>query len=279
MNAPLEARLDFLRRSQNPDGGWGFFPHKQSWLEPTAYAMLVLRGEPAWDRAWNWMRGLQLADGSWPASGQVREPHWTTALAVNLHATAQVADDAFRRGVDWLVSTSGKENGLLFRAVQKLRPGIVELDASVKAWPWRPGASSWIEPTAHSLVALKKAAPLVGEARVKDRIEQGERMILDRRCADGGWNYGNRKVLGHELTSYPETTALALYGLHGRSGLTQPVEAAKRMLNSTRSPLARAWLAVALREHGVQPPELAAAVTTDVLVAALEVIAVKGGLI
>ena len=27
MNAPLEARLDFLRRAQNPDGGWGFFPN------------------------------------------------------------------------------------------------------------------------------------------------------------------------------------------------------------------------------------------------------------
>ena len=45
----LQARLETLRRSQNPDGGWGYFARKASWLEPTAYAALALHGEPAAD--------------------------------------------------------------------------------------------------------------------------------------------------------------------------------------------------------------------------------------
>lgn len=284
MTAPLETRLDFLRRAQNADGGWGYFPHKQSWMEPSAYAMLALHADPAakpaWERAWTWMRGLQLPDGSWAAAAAVREPHWTTALAVILHVTAKVHDRAFVRGVEWLLGVAGKENGLLFRVVQKLRPGIVELDSSVKAWPWRLGGSSWIEPTAHALVALKRSAAAAGQARVRERVAQGERMILDRKCIDGGWNYGNRKVLGHDLPSYPETTALALYGLQGSrdAGLSSPLETARRMWSQTRSPLAKAWLAIALRGHAVAVPEAETTAGDDILLAALEVIAATGAL-
>ena len=42
----LQSRLEFLRKTQNTDGGWGYFPGKQSWLEPTAYAMLALQDTP-----------------------------------------------------------------------------------------------------------------------------------------------------------------------------------------------------------------------------------------
>ena len=45
----MQAQLDFLRSSQNSDGGWGFFPGKQSWLEPTAYALIGLAGAPGFE--------------------------------------------------------------------------------------------------------------------------------------------------------------------------------------------------------------------------------------
>ncbi len=44
-------RLDRLRRNQNRDGGWGYFPGKQSWIEPTVYAALALQKEPEANRA------------------------------------------------------------------------------------------------------------------------------------------------------------------------------------------------------------------------------------
>src|SRR5215471_16775309 len=127
MNNP--PRLDFLRSTQNPDGGWGYFPGKQSWLEPTAYALLALRGDAAsrasFDRGWMLMRSWQLGDGSWKPCAAVAEPHWTTSLCVTLHALNGVHDAVFEKGLGWLLETSGNENSLKFRLVHFLRPSIV----------------------------------------------------------------------------------------------------------------------------------------------------------
>ena len=279
-----QSRLDFLRATQNADGGWGFFPRKQSWLEPTAYALLALHGEsaakPAAERAWNLIRSWQLPDGSWPACAAVRESHWTTALAVTLHTVRGVNDQAFQRGASWLLQTTGFESSLTFRIAHMLRPNVVELDPGLKAWPWRPGTSSWIEPTAHALVALRKASAIVPAKDLAERVALGERMILERRCTDGGWNYGNRRVLGTELTAYPETTGIALLGLAGNRALdlAAPIALARRMMAETKSPLARAWLRLALRSHSIRIPEtpLDPAAEGDTLVAALELMATNG---
>jgi hypothetical protein len=280
----MRAQVNFLRSTQNADGGWGFFPGKQSWLEPTAYALIALHGaagqeEPS-ERGWRWVRSLQLPDGSWPPCAAVREPHWTTALVVTLHRLRGVSDEPFRRGAAWLLATAGVENGWQFRIAHFLRPSVVELDPSFEAWPWRPGNSSWIEPTAHALVALKKSATVLEDTRLRDRISQGEKMILERRCSDGGWNYGNRKVLGAELPSYPETTALALIGLAGRSDLSAPLALAARYARETRSPLAKAWLRVALRSHSmpVDSPDGQPLSPDDVVINALEIIAATGAI-
>jgi hypothetical protein len=285
MSESLAPRLDFLKTTQNPDGGWGFFPGRQSWLEPTAYALMALHGEPSasrsFERGWNLMRSWQLPDGSWPPCAAVREPHWTTALSVTLHCLRNADDEAFRRGVKWLLETSGSENGLKFRLVHKLLPAVVELDPSFKAWPWRPGNSSWIEPTAHALVALKKASRAYTGSLLHERISAGEKMLLERRCSDGGWNYGNRKVLGTELPSYAETTALALLGLAGNRALdlSAPLAVAQRYWMSTRSPFARAWLRVSLRSHHIALVPAVSALTNDTMIHALDIIATTGVLV
>jgi hypothetical protein len=281
----IEARLDFLRSAQNADGGWGFFPRKLSWVEPTCYSLLAMHGAPGCEvnaeRGWKLLRSLQLPDGSWPPCAAVAEPHWTTSLAVTLHVLRAVTDEPFRKGVASLLRTAGIENGWQFRIAHFLRPSVVELDPSFEAWPWRPGNSSWIEPTAHALVALKHAATVFDDQRLHERVAQGERMILDRRCSDGGWNYGNRKVLGADLPSYPETTALALIGLASRKDLAAPLALAARYAKDTRSPLAKAWLRVALRSHSVPPVDVSDGPPlepNDVIVNALEVIAATGAI-
>lgn len=283
MSDPLSPRFEFLRSTQNADGGWGFFPGKQSWLEPTAYALIALQADTSsrqnFERGWGLMRSWQLAGGSWRPCAAVAEPHWTTSLCVTLHALRGIHDEPFARGVGWLLDTAGIENGLRFRFAHFLSPSVVDLDPSLKAWPWRPGNSSWIEPTAHALVALKKARRFgLRKREIEDRIQLGEKMILERRCSDGGWNYGNRKVLGTELPSYPETTALALLGLAGNNALdlAGPISVARKYWRETRSPLAKAWLGVALRSHSVAPalPESIAA--NDTLINALEIIGASG---
>ncbi len=92
----LESRLEFLRKTQNQDGGWGYFPGKGSWFEPTTYAMLALQGRPEaeddLDRAWRLLRSWQLADGSFRPSGQVADGTWVTAHAVTLASVRGVND-------------------------------------------------------------------------------------------------------------------------------------------------------------------------------------------
>jgi hypothetical protein len=273
----------FLRDTQNSDGGWAYFAGKHSWLEPTIYAALALNGEPAGDRAFAFVRSCALADGGWRMSADVATANWTTALCVTLYLVKSVQDDAFRKGVRWMLNTVGAEGSFLGRIATLLHPDQVDIDASLQGWPWRPDNSSWVEPTAHALVALKKiekhgvAVPNLLSLRA--RVETGEKMLIDRRCGDGGWNYGNKRVWNTPLPSYPETTALALLGLQGRpaSELTQSLGAGARWIRETPSPLAKAWLGISLRNWGliVEPAEVEP--SGDIMLSALQALAEPDG--
>ena len=99
------------------------------------------------------------------------------------------------------------------------------------------------------------------------------------RCNDGGWNYGNRTDGRHtELPSYPETTALALLGLQGRSDVGASVSLAAKQLREGVSPMATAWLNIALRLHG-QAVDAAPdrEPSSDVLITALEALGAPEG--
>ena len=69
-------------------------------------------------------------------------------------------------------------------------------------WPaglGTPATFSWVEPTSWCILALKKAAPDPTARETADRVIEAERMLADRCCLEGGWNYGNSNVLGKEL--------------------------------------------------------------------------------
>jgi hypothetical protein len=276
----LESRADFLRATQNADGGWSYFPGKQSWLEPTTYAMLALHGradsKTRFDRAWELIRSWQLADGSFRPSSAVADGTWVTAQAVTLACVQNTYDSSVRSAVDWLLHTAGVEHSLMTRAASYFHLLKAELDVSHLGWPWRPGNASWIEPTAHTLIALKKVSSRYAGAELKRRIHEGEALILSRRCRDGGWNYGNTVVYDFELPSYPESTALALMGLQGQSsaGLAGPLQVARKFRTQTKSSLARAWLTIALRNYGdrIDAPPEQPRTSEDIMLTALEAI-------
>jgi hypothetical protein len=273
----LESRLEFLRASQNPDGGWSYFPGKGSWLEPTTYAMLALHGsgsDPALDRAWKLVRSWQLADGSYRPGGEVKDGTWVTAHAVTLARVRGIDDASVRASVDWLLRVVGAEHNVYTRVGSFLHLIKANLDVSHEGWPWREGNATWIEPTAHTLVALKKVASRYRTSEVEHRIRDGEQLVLSRRCTDGGWNYGTPNMLYVDLPSYPETTALALLGL---DGVTDPavnpaLNLAENVRSETKSSLGRAWLQIALRCHGRDLPAAAESpwASHDVMLASLE---------
>ena len=103
-------RLDILRKAQNPDGGWAYFPGKRSWLEPTVYAALALAGEPGADRAWSLLKGWQGADGSWRPSNDVAIENFGTALCVTLALSRNASGAYVGKAVNWLLGTAGAES-------------------------------------------------------------------------------------------------------------------------------------------------------------------------
>src|SRR5260370_18503240 len=118
----LDQRRDFLRRTQNHDGGWGYFPGKASWLEPTAYAMLALHGDEssyeAMGRGWRLVEAWQLPDGSWRAGAQVQDGTWVTALAVTLCSIDAGPRNMLAKGVHHLLLTDGAERSTTFRLME-----------------------------------------------------------------------------------------------------------------------------------------------------------------
>ena len=265
----LAARLDFLCASQNADGGWGYFPCKQSWLEPTVYAALALVGTPEAagraTRAWNLVRSWQNPDGGWRPSAKVAVSTWGTALAVTFSDALGRRGPEIDRGTEWLLAAAGAESSMLNRVLRFFGASAVEREVKYAGWPWRPDTSAWVEPTAHSLVALKKVAVRKPGRAISARIDSGERMLLGVRCADGGWNYGSPRALGIELPSYAETTALALLGFDDRAP-AGALDRARQLLAGATSPLARAWLRLALG----YPPLEAPLSGNDVQLCALE---------
>ncbi len=277
----LVCRLDRLRSTQNPDGGWGYFPGNKSWLEPTIYAALALHGETAADRAWSLATSWQQSNGSWRPAAEVAVDNSATALCVTLACVRGEFDEPFRRGVSWLLSTVGSEYGLTQRmigAAMRLFGLTPDRNRSLTGWPWKPDEASWVEPTCHSLVALKKASQEFSGQLLRERVRLGEAQLFDVRCKDGGWNYGAPVARGVDLPSYPETTALALVGLQGRSDLGPILDRAGRLLESTPSPLAQAWLRIALQVNGAKPAAPPAGEPSrDLLLTALEALAAPEG--
>jgi hypothetical protein len=265
-----------LRQTQNADGGWGFFPGKQSWLEPTFYAAIALQGDPAADRAWTLLKSWQAADGGWRPSADVQVPSWSTSLCVRLAQSRGEFGEPFQKGIAWLLSSAGNEGPLWWRMLRRTGLfGGTDRNLELKGWPWKPNSASWVEPTSHAIVALKQASVKVSSDKLWERVRIGEAHLMDVRCSDGGWNVGNRSARQQDLVAYPETTAIALLALQGHSDLGKSIDLATRLAGETISPLARAWLTIALRMHGVDVPRstVTMASSPETMIAALSIIA------
>lgn len=180
--------MEFLRRVHHADGGWPYRPGGDSSPEPTCLAMLALG-----DRDEHWLAARE-HDGAITLPGDT-EPHWTTALAVLAVGAGAFRDRLARR----LLTLHG----------EALDPEeAVKLNSRLRGWSWADHTFSWVEPTSYALLALKAAG-----WKTHPRVVEGERMLLDRQCRDGGWNYGNHTVLGTAQPSFVPTTALAALAL------------------------------------------------------------------
>jgi hypothetical protein len=109
-----------------------------------------------------------------------------------------------------------------------------------------------------AILALEKAAarnPAAKVRRIRSRIEEGRRFLLDRECQGGGWNHGANQALGQDMRSYPETTGIALAALRGVQSpkVERGIGVATEFLASCHSADSLNWLRLGLIAHGRLP--------------------------
>jgi hypothetical protein len=206
--------LEFIRKNQNQDGGWAYLQGNPSVPEPTCYAAMALDDAA---KGAVWIQGeIDHRDSS------ATNPQWTRALALLALHTLNSSRELQR----------SLAQDLLKVRVQRLEPSkLIDLDGGLRGWAWLDDTFSWVEPTSYALLALKKS----GNART-ERVKEAERLLLDRACSDGGWNYGNRKVYEAELPSMAAPTALAILALQNVPSAASQIA---RALNRLEDEIAR----------------------------------------
>ena len=220
----INAAIDLLLGAQNEDGGWGAVKGKRGNTESTSFALMALKsleGKP-FDRQMTaglkWLLQHQKDDGSWSLSDASKQSSWITPIAVLALLSFQDQTEHALRAAKWILTQEGRKPGWVASLLVRLSlvKKMTELDPYLSGWSWTPGAFSWVEPTSYSLMALKKLKRSLAGTNCEERIRQGEMLIYDRMCENGGWNYGNSKVLGETLWPYPDVTAVALIALQDR---------------------------------------------------------------
>jgi len=222
MAATRDELVDRLRQrllASANRAGWGYYTGKSSRIEPTCWALLALAHTEPSSGQW---RAFASAHVAFLASLQGRD-----GLLVE---TDPALTNLTANGLAALVLGDVVEAPEHADARQRLVHGLVELkgvrletidprqDSTLQGWPWVPDTFSWVEPTAWCLLALKRAPSVGGDVATRARQSEAERLLANRMCAGGGWNFGNAVALGQDLRPYVPTTAVALIALQDRPG-------------------------------------------------------------
>jgi hypothetical protein len=210
----LQRALAFLAAGQGNDGGWGYVCGKQSYSEPTCYALLALTAANSDEaaersaRAVSWFAAHTNQGGALIVAPQANGgtdlnlfDNWGTILAAFTLQRVGLGAELRERYLKYLLYARG--NLLDKKVGQELN-----LNPDLQAWAWARGTASWVEPTAYALLSLK-----ANGLSDHERVKTGEAFLFDRACYEGGWNYGNKEVLKVVLEPMPTNTCFALLAL------------------------------------------------------------------
>lgn len=254
--AALARYTESLRRLERVEGGFCYRAGGEGLTETTCLAILAFKamGQPLGtvQRSLDWLRGLQREDGGIAPQASVAESNWVTSLgALAFGVYGETA--AQRRAVEWLLRLSGEESAWQSRALRAVLGIKPPYPVRHRGWPWVEGSAAWLMPSALAVLALESAHrsgafPDLAEA-LTARFEEGRAMIIDRRCADGGWNHGAPTALDVPATSYPETTGIALLALQNlpAAQISGAEELGRTMLNAGRNASPLSWLQLGLQ--------------------------------
>ena len=241
---------------QSIEGGWGFQTTQQA-VEPSCLGILALRHNrtPDVELALRSVEGRQNSDGSWPAStGDKPEGCWTTSLAVLTLIATRGRNERVRLGTRWLLGAKGREANRFWRWKFQSVDKSVQFDPRKYGWSWTSGTTSWVIPTAFSLIALRQAnfRGFNQFPELSERITNGTSMLFDRMCPNGGWNAGNGMAFGVRYSPYIDATAIALLALAGHENeprVQTSLACLVKRLSGCPSPYSLAWGMLALAAY------------------------------
>jgi hypothetical protein len=248
----IDAAIDLILSAQNEDGGWGSSKAKRSNTDSTSFALMALKSlerniyHPQVMAGLKWLLRHQKGDGSFSLSDTINQSSWTSPIAAVALLSFPDQKEPVLRAAKWILTQEGRKPGWVTSLLLRLSliEKATELDPHLSGWSWTAGAFSWVEPTSYSLMLLKKVKGSLSTTNFKERIRQGEMLIYDRMCENGGWNYGNSRVLGEPLWPYPDVTAIALIALQDRAASEanqRSLHALERMMSETFSGIALGW--------------------------------------
>ena len=257
----IDETVRLLLDQQNADGGWGAVRGRGSNTESTAFAVMALEclERKEFRRSIQsgliWLSRYQNSDGSWRLNDVTSTGSWSTAIAILCLSVFPEWRNRAVKAARWALTQEGNSLGWLGSLIMwfTAQKDINKINMDLKGWPWASGSFSWVEPTSYFVIGLKRLRTALDGTNVNERIRQGELMIYDRVCEEGGWNYGNSKVYGEALWPYPDTSAVALIALQDNphTGANQKsIEMLEKSLNDTRSGLALSWSIICFQLYG-----------------------------
>lgn len=253
-----------LARQNRTTAGWAYW-RKQDAIEPTCLALLALRNfeaspEPAQVRsrcgdcrsrritdALEQFEDQQNPNGSWSAfRGDDAAGCWTTALALITLIHTSAPTERLQGAIRWLLNAQGREANWFWQWKLRVIDNRVEFDPAKFGWSWVSGTTSWVVPTAFSLIALRQARQngFDRSAKLDERIEIGASMLRDRMCPGGGWNSGNGIAFGVPFTPHIDATSIALLALTAHQetlGVARSLQWLLKRLPGCSSPYSLAW--------------------------------------
>ncbi|WP_074311416.1 hypothetical protein [Singulisphaera sp. GP187] len=224
MRRLVEVRATLIRIRPERTG-WGYTRSGTPSAEATALSCMGLlateqvagvgddQGREAVGKAARWLADGQNPDGSISVHPGLAGPGWPTSLAIVVWSRIGCCKDASDRATAWLLDQKG-------RTMPRLRGEWDAHDTTLAGWPWTANTHSWIEPTAWSMIALRRRG-FYEHPRVREALH----LIKDRMIGSGGWNYGVKAVQHRPHPAQPAPTGLALLALAG-SGVAGPDDVA-----------------------------------------------------
>jgi hypothetical protein len=247
----IERAILILRERLLPDGGFVESTNALYRVDATAWAIIALAAAGGSDKnvvaaARTRLAASQMKDGRVSLSKEHPPAFWPTALAVLAWQGSIAERNARALAISFLLNTAGRE-------WKKTPDSPVADDPSIKGWPWIENTSSWIEPTALALLALRTAG-----YEGHPRAQEAARMLMNRQMPHGGWNYGSTVVYGQELYPQPGSTGIALAALAGqveRIEVGKSLDYLRKQSERCRTPFSLCWALIGLSAWGEKPDQ------------------------